>query len=94
MADMFKSCGYRTCAIGKWHLGLGETQGTQDWNAQIPMNLGDIGFDHHYIMAATADRVPCVFINDGTASWKPLMTGFLFSSAKMPMPNGHALASG
>ena len=68
MADMFKSCGYRTCAIGKWHLGLGETQGTQDWNAQIPMNLGDIGFDHHYIMAATADRVPCVFINDGTVA--------------------------
>ncbi len=68
MADMFKSCGYRTCAIGKWHLGLGETQGTQDWNAQIPMHLGDIGFDHHYIMAATADRVPCVFINDGVVA--------------------------
>lgn len=66
MADMFKSCGYRTCAIGKWHLGLGDTQGSQDWNARLPMNPGDLGFDYHYIMAATADRVPCVFIEDGS----------------------------
>lgn len=70
MADMFKSRGYSTCAIGKWHLGLGEKQGTQDWNAQLPMSLGDLGFDYHYIMAATADRVPCVFIEDGSvANW-------------------------
>lgn len=27
--------------------------------------LGDLGFDYHYIMAATADRVPCVFIENG-----------------------------
>ena len=72
MADMFKSCGYRTCAIGKWHLGLGDTQGSQDWNARLPMNPGDLGFDYHYIMAATADRVPCVFIEDGSVvGWDP-----------------------
>jgi hypothetical protein len=65
MADMFKSVGYSTCAIGKWHLGLGAETGKQDWNAPLPSALADIGFDHHYIMAATADRVPCVFIEDG-----------------------------
>lgn len=65
MADMFKSEGYSTCAIGKWHLGLGDKTGTQDWNALIPAALGDLGFDYHYIMAATADRVPCVFIENG-----------------------------
>lgn len=65
MADMFKSVGYSTCAIGKWHLGLGAETGKQDWNAPLPAALADIGFDHHYIMAATADRVPCVFIEDG-----------------------------
>lgn len=70
MADMFRSRGYRTCAIGKWHLGLGDRQGTQDWNAPLPASLADIGFDYHYIMAATADRVPCVFIEDGcVANW-------------------------
>ena len=72
MADMFKSVGYSTCAIGKWHLGLGAETGKQDWNAPLPSALADIGFDHHYIMAATADRVPCVFIEDGkVANYDP-----------------------
>lgn len=65
MADMFQSAGYSTCAIGKWHLGLGSVTGEQDWNGKLDQDLSDIGFDHHYIMAATADRVPCVFIEDG-----------------------------
>ena len=65
MADMFKSAGYATAAIGKWHLGLGVKTGGQDWNAPLPAALGDLGFDYHYIMAATADRVPGVFIENG-----------------------------
>ena len=68
MADMFKSRGYATCAIGKWHLGLGDKDGEQDWNAPLPESLGDLGFDYHYIMAATADRVPCVFIENGAVA--------------------------
>lgn len=72
LADLFKSKGYRTAAIGKWHLGLGDTTGNQDWNAPLPSSLGDLGFDYHYIMAATADRVPCVFIEDGhVANYDP-----------------------
>ncbi len=65
MADMFKSRGYATCAIGKWHLGLGDRTGKQDWNAPLASTPADLGFDYHYIMAATADRVPCVFIENG-----------------------------
>lgn len=65
LADMFKHQGYATCAIGKWHLGLGETTGEQDWNAPLSASPADLGFDYHYIMAATADRVPCVFIENG-----------------------------
>ena len=65
IADMFRSRGYATCAIGKWHLGLGDRTGEQDWNAPLPASPADIGFDNHYIMAATADRVPCVLIEDG-----------------------------
>lgn len=72
IADMFRSRGYATCAIGKWHLGLGDRTGCQDWNAPLPASPADIGFDHHYIMAATADRVPCVIIEDGmVANYDP-----------------------
>ena len=72
IADVFKNAGYKTCAIGKWHLGLGDETGKQDWNAPLAAHLGDIGFDYHYIMAATADRVPCVFIEDGkVANYDP-----------------------
>lgn len=65
MADMFNYAGYATAAIGKWHLGLGDKTGTQDWNAPLAASPADLGFDYHYIMAATADRVPCVFIENG-----------------------------
>lgn len=65
LADMFKSRGYATAAIGKWHLGLGDKTAEQDWNAPLSAALGDLGFDYSYIMAATADRVPCVFIENG-----------------------------
>ncbi|MGL4333040.1 MAG: sulfatase family protein [Bacteroidales bacterium] len=66
LADMFKSADYHTAAIGKWHLGLGEKTGTQDWNGHITPGLSDIGFDYSYIMAATGDRVPCVFVENGS----------------------------
>lgn len=72
IADMFKNAGYTTAALGKWHLGLGDKAGEQDWNAPLPTALGDLGFDYSYIMAATADRVPCVFIENGqVANYDP-----------------------
>lgn len=72
LADAFKNSGYATAAIGKWHLGLGDKAGTQDWNAPLSAALGDLGFDYSYIMAATADRVPCVFIENGkVANYDP-----------------------
>lgn len=65
IADMMKGAGYATAAIGKWHLGLGSVRGGQDWNGTIDRTPADIGFDYHFIMAATADRVPCVFFEQG-----------------------------
>lgn len=64
VADLFRSCGYATGAIGKWHLGLSDKTGGQDWNGLITPGPTDIGFDYSYIMAATGDRVPCVWVEN------------------------------
>lgn len=70
MADMFKHSAYATAIVGKWHLGLGNKTGEQDWNAPLAAGVGDLGFDYSYIMAATADRTPCVFLeNDQVANF-------------------------
>lgn len=85
MADMFKSAGYTTGAIGKWHLGLGNKTGTQDWNGFITPGLKDIGFDYSYIMAATGDRVPCVWIeNQKVANYDAAHP--IYVSYKTPFP--------
>ncbi|MFI3295282.1 MAG: sulfatase-like hydrolase/transferase, partial [Rikenellaceae bacterium] len=36
-----------------------------NWNGQITPGLDSIGFDYSFIMAATGDRVPCVYIEQG-----------------------------
>jgi arylsulfatase A-like enzyme len=61
---ILKEAGYATGAVGKWHLGLGRETGKQDWNDKITPGPKEIGFDYSYIMAATADRVPCVFVEN------------------------------
>lgn len=64
VADMFQSCGYATGAVGKWHLGLANKTGEQDWNGFITPGPKDIGFEYSYIMAATGDRVPCCWVEN------------------------------
>lgn len=65
MPRMLQSVGYKTGAVGKWHLGLGAEKGKQDWNGLVTPGLKELGFDYSYIMAATGDRTPCVFIENG-----------------------------
>lgn len=64
LADMFHEAGYRTAAVGKWHLGLGPEGGT-DFNGLIKPNTQSIGFDYEFVIPATVDRVPCVFVENG-----------------------------
>lgn len=64
LADLFRNSGYQTGVVGKWHLGLGDKTGTQDWNGHITPGPSDIGFDYSFILAATGDRVPCVYIEN------------------------------
>ena len=63
LPKMMQSLGYATGAIGKWHLGMG--RGNVDWNSTIRPGAREIGFDYSYIIAATNDRVPTVFVENG-----------------------------
>ena len=63
LADLLKGAGYTTGVVGKWHLGLGA--GRNDWNAEVTPNPSDLGFDYHFLMPATGDRVPCVYFEQG-----------------------------
>ena len=60
-----KAAGMATGAVGKWHLGMGKGPGKTDWNGLIEPNANSIGFDETFLMAATADRVPCVYVENG-----------------------------
>ena len=64
LPGMLQKAGYRTGVVGKWHLGLGGKGGV-DWNQPIKPSPNEVGFDFSHIMAATGDRVPCVYVEDG-----------------------------
>ncbi|WP_439953511.1 sulfatase family protein [Gelidibacter salicanalis] len=63
LPKMLRREGYQTAIVGKWHLGLGT--GNVNWNDIITPGPNEVGFDEAYIMAATQDRVPTVYIENG-----------------------------
>ncbi|QDH79411.1 arylsulfatase [Echinicola soli] len=63
LPSVMQRAGYRTGVIGKWHLGLGGDEGP-DWNGALKPGPLEIGFDYSFIIPATGDRVPTVFVED------------------------------
>ena len=62
LASILKQAGYATGVVGKWHLGLGD--GNIDWNGPIRPGPFELGFDYCFLIPATGDRVPCVYVEN------------------------------
>ena len=60
---LLQQAGYKTGCVGKWHMGLG--RGAIDWNGEVAPGPRAVGFDYSFILPATADRVPCVYLENG-----------------------------
>lgn len=65
LPSMLKKAGYKTAVVGKWHLGLGD--GNTDWNKEIKPGPLEIGFDYSFLLPATGDRVPTVYVENHKA---------------------------
>jgi arylsulfatase A-like enzyme len=63
LPSLLKEAGYATGAVGKWHLGLGEK--VPDFNAELKPGAREVGFDYSFLIPATGDRVPCVYVENG-----------------------------
>lgn len=62
LPKMLKKAGYKTAVVGKWHLGLGN--GQVDWNKEVKPGPLEIGFDYSFLLPATGDRVPTVYLEN------------------------------
>lgn len=62
LPKIMKTAGYRTAAVGKWHLGFGNSK--PDYNQNLSPGPLEIGFDEFFGFPATNDRIPTVFVRD------------------------------
>jgi arylsulfatase A-like enzyme len=68
MASLLKARGYRTAAVGKWHLGYGTADGTPKWRTDYTAELTpgplDIGFDYHFGVPSNHGDLTGVFVEN------------------------------
>ncbi len=65
IANILQDKGYKTAVVGKWHLGLGDINSPVDWNMRVSPGPNERGFDYSFLLPATGDRVPAVYMEDG-----------------------------
>jgi arylsulfatase A-like enzyme len=63
LPSLLKSAGYRTAAIGKWHLGFGRGQ-EPDYNKELKPGPLEIGFDSYFGCPRTHNEPPFVFVEN------------------------------
>ena len=64
LASLCKSQGYRTGAVGKWHLGFQTGVAETDWNQPLQPGPRAVGFDYFYGLGGNPGNGPHAFIED------------------------------
>lgn len=62
IASLLQSVGYRTAAIGKWHLGYGRTKA--DFTKPLTPGPLDIGFDYHFAVPQNHGDASGVYVRN------------------------------
>ncbi len=62
IASLLKSAGYRTAAIGKWHLGYGIEKA--DFTKELSPGPLDIGFDYHFAVPQNHGDASGVYVRN------------------------------
>ncbi len=77
VASVLKNNGYQTACIGKWHLGLGwqipdsarkAAENNVLFDRELSFTPNDVGFDYSYIIPASLDMPPYVYIENRTVT--------------------------
>ncbi|MCU0917652.1 MAG: arylsulfatase [Planctomycetes bacterium] len=63
IASLLKKHGYRTAAVGKWHLGYGSSPRC-DYTAELTPGPLDIGFDYHFAVPSNHGDNTGVFVEN------------------------------
>lgn len=70
VASLLRQHGYRTAAIGKWHLGLGEHEKT-DYSRPLRPGPLDHGFEYFFGIPASLDMDPYLWVENDRAVEAP-----------------------
>jgi arylsulfatase A-like enzyme len=87
VASMLKSCGYRTGAIGKWHLGMAlpmkapNDEGRLRWDGDPGIDFAGVitdspvhhGFDFYFGVSASLDMAPFVYVRNDRFTRQPTL---------------------